>query len=90
MKHPFDLDNWHLETVDLDFLEPLSDEKTKPIDGSHVEVTTLALGEEGGEFPDLPWKVPKDDRPPFYPRPIEPPEATTMAIGEEGGGIIYF
>ncbi|AFZ43160.1 hypothetical protein PCC7418_0951 [Halothece sp. PCC 7418] len=44
MKHPFDLDHQNLETVDLEFLEPLTDETMKPLDGGKAEVTTLALG----------------------------------------------
>ena len=42
------------------------------------EVTSLAIGEEGGDFPCIIEIKPK-------PEPIKPPYATTEAVGEEGG-----
>ena len=48
MKHPFDLESPTLQTLDLDFLEPLPKEEMQSLDGSRIEMTTLALGEQGG------------------------------------------
>ncbi|MDJ0676047.1 MAG: hypothetical protein QNJ36_11795 [Calothrix sp. MO_167.B42] len=43
-----------------------------------IQVTTDAIGEEGGDYPCVIEVEPK-------PEPIKPPYATTLAIGEEGG-----
>ena len=70
MKHPFDLESPTLQTLDLDFLEPLPKEEMQSLDGSRIEMTTLALGEQGGTFPDpfpdLPdqWQSPSRSSPP--------------------------
>jgi len=50
------------------------------IDITDIEVTTYAIGEEGGGYPCIEVKPIKS-----IPKPIEPPYATTQAIGEEGG-----
>ncbi|NBD34337.1 MAG: hypothetical protein GVY17_15545 [Cyanobacteria bacterium] len=88
MRHPFDLENSHLETVDLDFLEPLTDETTQPLAGGSMGVTTQAIGEEGGTSPNLfPFPLSFLDklRPPYPFNPSDPPKVTTLALGEEGG-----
>jgi hypothetical protein len=57
----------------------------KPIDPP--EYTTLALGEEGGDYPPATtraWGEEGGDGPPL----IGPPEVTTLALGEEGGDPI--
>jgi hypothetical protein len=80
MSHPFDLNPADLETIELEFVEELTDEQAEQVDGSGSGMrkcgtptaTTKAIGEEGG------WcgtPVPK------------PPEATTLALGEEGGDV---
>lgn len=74
MRHPFDLDPTQLEALDLDFEEQLTDEQAAQVGGGRAIATTLALGEEGGCWP----------QPQPEPIPIDPP-MTTLALGEEGG-----
>lgn len=79
MRHPFDLSLNELQeinvaidlAIDLDFAEPLTDLEAAQV-GSGLDVTTLALGEEGGE--------------PITTKAVgEEGGATTLALGEEGG-----
>ncbi len=93
MNHPFSLQLEDLETLDFEILP-----KETAVTGAQAEVTTLAIGEEGGDFgihpippialpPCLPWKpFPKPINP-----PIKPPIYTTLALGEEGGdfGLLF-
>ncbi|MDJ0676045.1 MAG: hypothetical protein QNJ36_11785 [Calothrix sp. MO_167.B42] len=44
-----------------------------------IEVTTHAIGKEGGDYP-----IEVEPKPEPI-KPIKPPYATTLAIGEEGG-----
>ena len=92
MRHPFELKI--IEIADLEAVEPdgvreLTDEETKQISGGgKAELTTLAIGEEGG-CPTVP--------PVATTRALGeegggysiPPVATTLALGEEGGGSHY-
>lgn len=85
MNHPFNLQLEDLELLEFDILPTEEAEIT----GSRAEVTTLALGEEGGHYPDLLLPphcrpLPRPPKPPICP-PIKPPIYTTMALGEEGG-----
>lgn len=71
MRHPFDLEIFNLENIQLNF-ETLTNEDATKVAGGLV-ATTLALGEEGGcNFPPI-------------KSPIKPPIYTTLALGEEGG-----
>jgi hypothetical protein len=90
MNHPFDLDPAELEAMNLDFGEPLTDEEAAHIRGGR-DVTTLALGEEGGCKPPIqcisaPCPGSEGGGGGGFPRPPIDPPATTLAIGEEGGG----
>lgn len=80
MSHPFDLNPFELETMELDFEQQLTDEEAARVGGGQTTYTTLALGEEGGDY----CYSPKPQ--PLKPRPFPaPPEVTTKALGEEGG-----
>jgi hypothetical protein len=81
MKHPFDLESPTLQTLDLDFLEPLTKEEMQSLDGASMKVTTQALGKEGGTKPPV-WSLLSR-----LSRVSKPPESklTTLALGEEGG-----
>lgn len=87
MRHPFDLKISDLETVNLDFQEPLTREEAEEIGGGRTELTTQALGEEGGKFPEpIPFPDSFLDYPRPYPYPLrDTPDVTTLALGEEGG-----
>lgn len=90
MNHPFDLDPAELEAMDLDFGEPLTDEEAAHIRGGR-DVTTLALGEEGGCRPIRCISAPcpgSEGGGGFPTRSFFDPPMTTDAIGEEGGGPI--
>jgi hypothetical protein len=52
-----------------------------------LTLTTLAVGEEGGDYFPRPPKWCPPIAPPHSPikPPIKPPEVTTLALGEEGG-----
>lgn len=69
MRHPFDLNPEEIESVDLDFEEPISDEEAERVGGGLSIYTSMAFGEEGGDFPD-------------YPRPICPPYPLPFPIDE--------
>ena len=88
MNHPFDLDPAELEAMDLDFGEPLTDEEAAHIRGG-TDVTTLALGEEGGCKPiqciSAPCPGSEGGGGGFSRPPKSDPRMTTMALGEEGG-----
>jgi hypothetical protein len=81
MKHPFDLESSTLQTLDLDFLEPLTKEETQSLNGANMKVTTKALGEEGGTKSPLLSLLSR------LSRVSKPPKSksTTLALGEEGG-----
>jgi hypothetical protein len=87
MNHPFDLDPAELEAMDLDFGEPLTDEEAAHIRGG-TDVTTLAVGEEGGCHPIecISAPCPGSEAGGGFPRPPIDPPMTTHAEGEEGGG----
>ena len=70
MSHPFELEITDLEAVDFETDKELSNQETTEVTGGY-QVTTKALGEEGGNFDS-----------PLY---TDPPLATTHALGEEGG-----
>ena len=75
MRHPFELEIADLEIVEASQIRELTDEEIKNISGGHDDrVTTLALGEEGGEVTTLALGE-------------EGGEVTTLALGEEGGGF---
>src|SRR6476469_8362158 len=88
MNHPFDLDPAELEAMDLDFGEPLTDEEAAHIRGG-TDVTTLALGEEGGchQIQCISAPCPGSEGGGKFPPPrfFDPP-LSTLAVGEEGGG----
>ena len=89
MNHPFDLDPAELEAMDLDFGEPLTDEEAAHIRGG-TDVTTLALGEEGGCKPIQCISAPCPGSEggggfPFPHPPVFEPPVSTQAVGEEGG-----
>lgn len=86
MNHPFDLDSADLLAMDLDFEETLTDEQAADIGGGRM--TTMMVGEEGGEIQCISAPCPGSEGGEGYPPnpiPIDPP-MSTMAIGEEGGG----
>lgn len=84
MRHPFDLSLGELQAIDLDFAEPLTDAEAAQVGGTTI-ATTLAIGEEGGEWHyPRPYPLPRP-KPRPRPVPIDPPEYTTLALGEEGG-----
>ena len=87
MNHPFDLDAAELEAMDLDFGEPLTDEEAAHIRGG-TDVTTLAVGEEGGCRPIQCISAPCPGSEGGGGSGLTPIDdwATTQAIGEEGGG----
>lgn len=85
MSHPFDLSISELEAIDLEFEEQLTVEQANNVGGG-IFATTLALGEEGGDYhppiiiepiyPRPPIKWPPDCELPIKPpikRPIKPP-----------------
>lgn len=83
MTHPFNLNLTELQTLDLEFEEALTDTAAH-INGGNL-ATTLAVGEEGGDWlPRCPYPTPSP-KPHPRPVPIDPPIMTTMALGEEGG-----
>lgn len=63
MSHPFDLELCDLESIELDFGEELTNEEAAKVVGGRKQPkehkdkdkvsTTLAVGEEGGEFTTL-------------------------------------
>lgn len=77
MRHPFELEIYDLEAIDLNVEKDLTTEEAMNVAGG-LRVTTLALGEEGG-----------CSLPPISKPPID--IVTTQAIGEEGGdpGNLY-
>lgn len=86
--HPFALDLCDLESLDLDFVENLSQDETANIGGGAISdghIITKALYEGGGWYPP-------SDRYPTHPVPPsnspinQHPPYTTLALGEEGGG----
>lgn len=75
MRHPFELKITELEAVESDLIRELTDEESKQISGgADDKVTTLALGEEGGEVTTLALGEEGGG------------VVTTQALGEEGGG----
>ena len=99
MSHPFDLDLKALTALDLDAVDPITDDQAASIQGGSASqtltaegpgesgesgnVTTLALGEEGGTYDFPPINFPGGGPSP-YPSEDEP-VFTTLALGEEGG-----
>lgn len=82
MNHPFDLELRELETLDLEFEEPLSLDEASQVNGS---LRLISRSESKVNFKRRPRLRPPR---PIYPRPIypvDPPSATTLALGEEGG-----
>ena len=81
MNHPFSLQLEDLEQ--LEFEIALTD---AAIAGSGTDMTTMAVGEEGGGdscFPSDCFTIPKT---PKYPTSsCKPPTYTTKAYGENGG-----
>lgn len=100
MSHPFDLNIEELTALNLDEVDPITDEQAASIQGGSASqtltavgpnesgesgnVTTLALGEEGGMYHIPPIDFPGGGPLP-YPPQDEGPTATTYALGEEGG-----
>ena len=77
MTHPFELEVSDLETIELDFVEPLTDESAQKVTGGIVATTeyvTATVGEaaeEGGGGVTTEWVT--------VPHPGE--------AAEEGGGL---
>ncbi|MCU0540736.1 MAG: hypothetical protein MUE44_00940 [Oscillatoriaceae cyanobacterium Prado104] len=86
MSHPFDLKIADLEAMDLDFVEPIADERGDRIAGG-IDATTLALGEEGGGIDVTTLALGEEGGGFVRPIPIEPPPFTTKMLHEEGGGF---
>ncbi|WP_299413016.1 hypothetical protein [Acaryochloris sp. IP29b_bin.148] len=100
MSHPFNLDLKALAALDLDVVDPVTDDQAASIQGGSSQtltavgpgesgesgnVTTLALGEEGGTYDFPPINFPGGGPSPSpYPSEDEP-VFTTLALGEEGG-----
>jgi len=86
MRHPFELEISELENLNLS-LQELTDEDAEKVAGGS-NVTTLAIGEEGGSFTTLAIGEEGGD---FTSAAIGEeggdPVFTTLAIGEEGGGF---
>jgi len=80
LNHPFNLDISNLEDLNLDLEQQLTEEEAARVGGG-LTFTTLALGEEGGDYSKFPQP---------QPGPIDPPEYTTQALGEEGGDYPEF
>lgn len=85
LRHPFDLNLEELQAQDLEFEEVLTDTVAQSVGGQLSIFTTLAIGEEGGRWPN-PGSKPF---PCYCQRPVEPPEVTTQALGEEGGAPLH-
>lgn len=90
MRHPFDLKLDVLETLDLNFEEPVSPDEGSQVNGGIIiggcytpcplpPSPMTALFGEGGCFPHGPLT-----RPGFE---AGGPGYTTLALGEEGGGF---
>ncbi len=116
MNHPFALDISDLEAVELDLEAEISDEEALQVggglsiytdalheNGETPELTTLAVGEEGGDckpypLPCYPIKPPItkarwEDGGPIFTKALwenGDPIATTLAIGEEGGDCDFY
>lgn len=88
MNHPFDLKIADLAAMDLDFVEPIADERSDRIAGG-IDATTLAVGEEGGGIVCISAPCPGSEGGGPYPHPIpiDPPPFTTKMLHEEGGGF---
>ncbi|MDZ8054845.1 MAG: hypothetical protein RMX68_008905 [Aulosira sp. ZfuVER01] len=97
LNHPFALDISDLEDLNLDVGKQLTDEEAAEIGGGKApEVTTLALGEEGGH--DHPGEIVcisapcpgsesgGEPSPKPLPKPPKPP-VYTKAWFENGGGV---
>jgi hypothetical protein len=85
MTHPFDMDMADIPAADLDFEEPLSEAEAAEIGGSFW-ATTMALGEEGGDYFPRPRPLPNiRPRPRPLPNPKPDPICITRALGEDGG-----
>lgn len=93
MSHPFNIDDFEIESLDLDFEEQLTEEEAENVGGG----LTIAPGEPyPSPYPHYPgpwnYPLPKPFPRPYpyplpYPKPEpQPPIYTTLAIGEEGGG----
>ncbi|NBD16585.1 MAG: hypothetical protein GVY04_10730 [Cyanobacteria bacterium] len=78
-QHPFTLSDQELKTNGIDPLTRTT-EALNEIGRSDVEVTTLAIGEEGGDMPLELIEVPRSPG-------GSGEELTTLAIGEEGGDM---
>jgi hypothetical protein len=67
----------------------LTEEEINAVSGGRIgEVTTMALGEEGGcVTPPIFTTMAVGEEGGRKPLPIDPP-ITTMAIGEEGGRVL--
>ena len=86
--HPFALNIYELESLDLDFVENLNQDDATNLGGGAISdgrIITKALYEGGGWYPP-------SDRYPTHPLPTsnspinQLPTYTTLALGEEGGG----
>jgi bacteriocin-like protein len=99
LTHPFALDISDLDNLNLDFAEQLTDEETAQITGGlkkdEPTVTTLAVGEEGGDGGIQCISAPcpgsengghPSHKPPRPPKPHQPP-VYTKALHENGGWI---
>ena len=74
MRHPFELEIADLEAVNFEMDRELTNQESTEVRGGY-QVTTQALGEEGGNFD-----------PPYTTHALgEEGGATTLAVGEEGG-----
>lgn len=101
LNHPFSLNISDLEDLNLDIEEQLTDEEAAQISGGYKDepiFTTLALGEEGGDYPGdivcISAPCPGSETgggplpkplPPEPPKPPKPP-VLTKALYENGGG----
>jgi hypothetical protein len=101
MSHPFELTLSALTAIDLNLEEVLSEQEAAQIGGG-FDVTTLALGEEGGYCPP-PKPICPPIKPPIceIPKPPHithrrderggcPPPSYTKARHEAGGCVIFW